>query len=133
MPTASNTMPCLWQFGYMVPQRRGEKYQTVRNSEKTSSCNEGYKKLYEASFKVQLCSKALFKKLFPKKSNKIRYKSAVIQTANMLRKHARKASWAVKQANMTMMEELREAKVSCLLYTSPSPRDMRRSRMPSSA
>ena len=29
----------------------------------------------------------------------------------MLRKHSRKASWAVKQANITIMVELREVKV----------------------
>ncbi|GAB5826672.1 hypothetical protein JMUB7533_26980 [Staphylococcus aureus] len=32
-----------------------------------------------------------------------------------------------------LMRYMRYAEESCLLYTSPSPRDMRRSRMPSSA
>ena len=32
-----------------------------------------------------------------------------------------------------MVHGLRQAHEACLLYTSPSPRDMRRSRMPSSA
>ena len=31
------------------------------------------------------------------------------------------------------LEELRQIVVACLLYTSPSPRDKRQSRMPSSA
>ena len=33
----------------------------------------------------------------------------------------------------TLLEALREKQVFCLLYTSPSPRDRQKSRMPSSA
>ena len=36
-------------------------------------------------------------------------------------------------ATMDWMEQEQERGITCLLYTSPSPRDMRRSRMPSSA
>ena len=39
---------------------------------------------------------------------------------------------AVREALLTAQDALRR-QGSCLLYTSPSPRDMRRSRMPSSA
>ena len=37
------------------------------------------------------------------------------------------------QLNKYVLAELPEMIMGCLLYTSPSPRDMRRSRMPSSA
>ena len=40
---------------------------------------------------------------------------------------------AINWSNNRSEEELRELIVSCLLYTSPSPRDQRGSRMPSSA
>ena len=36
-------------------------------------------------------------------------------------------------ANITFSETLYEEDMTCLLYTSPSPRDRQRSRMPSSA
>ena len=38
-----------------------------------------------------------------------------------------------RDENVEINEELLEKRVRCLLYTSPSPRDDRRSRMPSSA
>ena len=43
--------------------------------------------------------------------------------------------WArkAKEEHDVFTEVLRDKGVRCLLYTSPSPRDMRRSRMPSSA
>ena len=42
------------------------------------------------------------------------------------------AVWAVKQW-MSMLEGAHFTKLTCLLYTSPSPRDRQKSRMPSSA
>ena len=41
--------------------------------------------------------------------------------------HSKNASLVLCDVNKLTLDEL------CLLYTSPSPRDMRRSRMPSSA
>ena len=41
-------------------------------------------------------------------------------------------NWFENMEPMNIQEERANTK-SCLLYTSPSPRDMRRSRMPSSA
>ena len=35
--------------------------------------------------------------------------------------------------NQTMLEMINQTVITCLLYTSPSPRDKRQSRMPSSA
>ena len=41
-------------------------------------------------------------------------------------------NWAIRY-RMNKMKGIEEAKMTCLLYTSPSPRDKRQSRMPSSA
>ena len=45
-------------------------------------------KLFETSFEVQLRNEDLYEELFPQKSNRIRFESAILQTASMLRKHA---------------------------------------------
>ena len=52
----------------------------------------------------------------------------------------KQAAWLRKNSDITIVLEghadergTREYNLACLLYTSPSPRDMRRSRMPSSA
>ena len=39
----------------------------------------------------------------------------------------------MKEAGLTSSEEMDQLSIICLLYTSPSPRDRTRSRMPSSA
>ena len=45
----------------------------------------------------------------------------------------RYSSVVARMLRSSILEVLSEDYISCLLYTSPSPRDMRRSRMPSSA
>ena len=42
-------------------------------------------------------------------------------------------TWGVSYINLGMGNVAVALLIACLLYTSPSPRDMRRSRMPSSA
>ena len=37
------------------------------------------------------------------------------------------------EATLKILEHIDEESINCLLYTSPSPRDKRQSRMPSSA
>ena len=41
--------------------------------------------------------------------------------------------WIVQKARPVMIEAIARQYITCLLYTSPSPRDKRQSRMPSSA
>ena len=48
-------------------------------------------------------------------------------------KNIRDVSLKVRARNIAYLAQSREALPSCLLYTSPSPRDRTRSRMPSSA
>ena len=52
----------------------------------------------------------MYNELFPINTNKAWFNAAIIQTAGMLCKHSRKATWAITQANGTVLEELREAK-----------------------
>ena len=57
-----------------------------------------------------------------------------IQTLLQEDAEAQVAAGSAKFIDIRDIRELkREGRIPCLLYTSPSPRDMRRSRMPSSA
>ena len=80
----------------------------MKNHLKVSKICSG---LFEASFEVQLRRDSLYDELFPKETNKARLYAAVEQTRAMLRKHMRKAPWAVSQADKTVSQEIREAKV----------------------
>ena len=60
---------------------------------------------------MQLRRNSLFVELFPKRSNSSRYDAAVMQTAAMLRRHFKKGPLVVLQADMTILQEIREAKV----------------------
>ena len=59
------------------------------------------------------------------------YHGASVTELTKLRKDARENSVHLKIIRNTLAK--RALNDTCLLYTSPSPRDMRRSRMPSSA
>ena len=59
---------------------------------------------------------------------------ATAQAASALQRNATARAVDVdEQANVQLMEDVLERLKLCLLYTSPSPRDRTRSRMPSSA
>ena len=67
-------------------------------------------------------------------------KSGILIMSNMVVETIPKGTEALLEGNLTTAQEIIEAddeldalSVSCLLYTSPSPRDQRGSRMPSSA
>ena len=55
----------------------------------------------------------------------------LFQTSNMYR--TTKSQYAQTNPNKIVSQGVRERDLGCLLYTSPSPRDKRQSRMPSSA
>ena len=82
--------------------------ETLKNHLKVSKICPG---LFEASFEVQLRRDSLYEELVPEQPNKARLYAAVEQTRAMLKKHKRKAPWAVSQAGKTVAQELREAKV----------------------
>ena len=82
--------------------------ETLKNHLKVSKICPG---LFESSLEVQLRRESLYEELFPKQSNKARLYAAFEQTRAMLRKHMRKAPWAVSQAGKTVAQELREAKI----------------------
>ena len=62
--------------------------------------------------------------------NKSEFISAVAEKSGLSKVDAKKAVEAFVD---TVSNELKEGGKVCLLYTSPSPRDKRQSRMPSSA
>ena len=85
-----------------------------------------------------------------KKQNKMELSNKILSDITVYMKYAkfvpelnRRETWAelvTRNKNMhikkypALTDQIEEAyKLVCLLYTSPSPRDMRRSRMPSSA
>ena len=68
--------------------------------------------------------------------------TVVIPISDEFNDYAKKVSDQIKQAGMSSVVDLknhnlnykiRDHSLACLLYTSPSPRDKRQSRMPSSA
>ena len=66
---------------------------------------------FEARFRIQLKQENMYSVMFPVKSNQFRLDSAIHQTKSMLRKHQKKAIWAIISVDKTMKDELREAKV----------------------
>ena len=60
-------------------------------------------------------------------------KAAFASKKNITEVEARKDELAAMSADMLTKAEARGKDISCLLYTSPSPRDLSTSRMPSSA
>ena len=55
------------------------------------------------------------------------------QAENQAQTWYQRAELALKKGEEDLAKEALSRRKTCLLYTSPSPRDMRRSRMPSSA
>ena len=63
----------------------------------------------------------------------VNYKDlGLVNTKEMFAK-AIKGGYAIPAFNFNNMEQMQAIIKACLLYTSPSPRDRTRSRMPSSA
>ena len=61
------------------------------------------------------------------------FRSLIIDSLPAIRREVTERLTAIAAAGPISIEQVRERFESCLLYTSPSPRDRTRSRMPSSA
>ena len=56
-----------------------------------------------------------------------------LMTADDVREHLMKSKALVRQTGLSLVARFNAHHNNCLLYTSPSPRDRQKSRMPSSA
>ena len=110
---AEHQMPCRTCAAKATLYQTGgiKNLKMIKKLEENMKAIKLMENLYQVQFEVQLKNNEMYNSLFPIGQNLRRMDQAIEETTVMLRRHYKKAPWAVMHANETVRRERMEGKI----------------------